>query len=127
MAKENRFPDAAAMLRHEEAFSRWLTARGVPPRRRHTAVTRGLFYWPQQMAELCAEAGLPAPAQWQLDIYTFNIICITQYGLEATKRLKYHVVQPPTTHQAKVCRYRNVGVHTFSHRIRLSKSLSSIK
>ena len=94
MAKEKQFPDQAAMERHEKSVRCWLGERGVPPRKRHCAIARGLFCWPQLMRELCSEAGLEPPALWLLDIYTLNLICITQYGIAATRRLKYHRTLP---------------------------------
>jgi hypothetical protein len=95
MAKERRFPDKPTMELHEEKFRRWLADRGVLPRKHHSAIARGLFCWPQFMAELCEEAGMEPPPTWLIDIYTLNVICITQYGIAATRLLKYHRQEPP--------------------------------
>ena len=89
MAKGALFPPEGAMRRHEECVGRWLAECGVPARKRFCAVSRGIFRWPQLMGELCREAGLPPPDPVLMDIYTLNVISITQYGVAATRRYKY--------------------------------------
>jgi hypothetical protein len=77
MAKNQLFPDEGAMQRHEESERRWLKEQGVPARKRHVTVSRGIFCWPRRMAELCEEARLPPPAQVTVsENFLFCILCV---------------------------------------------------